>query len=234
MNKCVRGFALSLGIIASAVHAERMLTVDGTEVPLSELMSTCQGLIDQPDAQFACFSDLTRLMDEQSGQEPVAKVPVPEALDALRSVAQYQDNDSGLTIAGTDCTIQIVYYNNYFHVSRRNISEIDLFSATFDVSQLQYDTISEIRGAKVPLIEGELNTGSVAVTYGGAPLDSAQNNFSPRPPSATLDVYAAQIMTEIPAREGQSFEFVLIHPQRSGASAEIWDAFETFVDACKG
>jgi hypothetical protein len=75
-------------------------------------------------------------------------------------------------------------------------------------------------------------SGTNAAIRGGVALESAQNNFEPRSARTTIDVYANEVVTQLPAREDQAFDFVLIHPQRSQASAEIWTAFETFVNAC--
>lgn len=232
MKMSFKGFILSLCLVAGSVQAEQMLTVDGEEYPLSELMAVCQNMGDQPAGQLACFSDLTKLMAEQSAaaQEPV--VPVPEALNALRAVAQYQDDNTGLLIAGTDCNIQIIYYGNYFHVSRRNISEIDLFSVQFDAANLPIDQVSELSGAQVPMIEATLNAGTTAIMHGAIGLDSARNGFAPRTPGTTLDVYASEVISQLQPREDSKASFVLLHPQRLDASADIQGAFDTFLKAC--
>ena len=225
--------AMTFGMLAGSAQAEQMITVDGQEFPLSTLMATCQNMTDQPVAQIACFSDLTKLLDEQSGAAQANALSVPDALEALRAVAQYRDEETGLTIAGSDCNIQVVYYGNYFHISRRNISALDLFSARFSAAQLQYDQMSEVRGAQVPLVAVTLDAGAAAAVHGGIGLDSAQQGFEPRSPRTSLDAYALEVINQLPAQEGQSFEFVLVHPQRSGSSAEIWSAFEDFIAACR-
>jgi hypothetical protein len=232
MKTLLCGLAMSLGISAGAVSAEQTLTVDGTDYPLSTLMANCQNITDAPAVQIACFNNLTRLIAEQSGQEQRAAVPISKALDSLRALAQYQDDETGLTIAGSDCTINIVYFNNYFHISRRNISTIDLFSAQFDASKLQYDQIVRDQGGQAPLSKGAMDAGATALMHGGLALESGQHNFSPRSPGTTLGAYASEVVGELPGKEEQTVEFVLVHPKRAQASAEIWSAFEAFVTAC--
>lgn len=233
MKMLMCGFAMSLGILTSAVQAEQMLTIDGTEYPLSALMLTCQSMINRPEDQIACFSNLTRLLDQQSGTEQKETASVSQALESLRAVAEYQDNESGLSIAGADCKVQIVYFNNYFHISRRNISTIDLFSAQFDASKLQYDKLTAVQGAQAPLTRGLMDAGAIAAMRGGVALESSQHNFAPISPRMTIDDYANEVVGQLPVREDQAVEFVLIHPQRSQTSADIWGAFEAFVKACK-
>lgn len=226
------GIAMSLGALVGAASAQQTLIVDGTEFPLSTLMENCQSIVNDPVAQVACFNNITQLIEEQSGAKAASGPSVPEALDALRTAAEYQDADSGLSIAGTDCQIQIVYFNNYFHLSRRNISTIDLFSAEFDASKLQIDQVTDVRGAPAPLAKGVLADGATAATRGGVALDSSQNNFESKSPRTTIDVYANEVVDQLPANENGTFDFVLVHPQKQQSSDEIWGAFETFVKAC--
>lgn len=160
-------------------------------------------------------------------------VPVPQALADLRAAAQYEDDDTGLLIAGTDCSIQVTYFGNYYHLSRRNVSTIDLFSAQFDASQLQYDQITDVPSAQIPLSKAMMVDGAMAVMRGGMALDSNQDNFEPKSARSTLGAYANDVVGQLPAREDQAFDFVLIHPERRQVSADIWTAFETFVDSCK-
>lgn len=68
---------------------------------------------------------------------------------------------------------------------------------------------------------------------GGVGLESAQLGFAPRAPRATLDEYAREVADQLEETQSQMFEFVLIHPARSGAHAAIWGAFESFISACK-
>lgn len=233
MKTLIIGVAVSVSFAANAANAEQTLNVDGTDYPLSALMATCQNITDNPTAQITCFSDISRMLAEQTGGAQEEVLPVPDALDALRSVAQYQDDGSGLLITGTDCNIQVLYYNNYFHISRRNISSIDLYSAQFDASKLQYDQIAAVPGAQAPLSKAVLEAGATATALGGIALDSAQSNFTPRGPAATLDAYAQDVASQITGYEAATFEFVLVHPQRTQASSDIWTAFEAFVTACK-
>lgn len=233
MKKSTCGFALSFGFLATTAIAEQMIIVDGEEYALSSLTANCQSIANDPAAQIACFSALSRLMEEQSAGAQEPDVDVVETLNALRAVAEYQDNDSGLLITGADCNINVVYFGNYFHISRRNVSTIDLFSAEFDASKLQFDQISEVRGAQVPLLAGKMAPGASAVMRGGAQLDSTLDGFEPKSSRATLADFAAGIVGDLPVSEGQSFDFVLVHPERNDASAEIWTAFETFVETCR-
>lgn len=234
MKMLMRSFALWLGVLASNAQADQVITVDGKDYFLSFLTANCQSITNDPAAQIACFGAISELLEEQSGGVQESKISVTEALDALRAVAQYQDDESGLSIAGSDCNIHLVYFNNYFHISRRNISTIDLFSAQFDASNLQYDQIVQVQDAQSPVSKGFMAPGVTAVMHGGVALESAQHNFSPRSPRTTLDVYANEVVGELQGIQSQEFDFVLVHPQKSQASADIWSAFATFVDACKG
>jgi hypothetical protein len=233
MKMLACGIAMSIGALASDVMAYQILTVDGEEYLLSSLLENCQRITGDPEAQMDCISAISQLLAAKSGEAQETAVSVTQALDALRAVAQYQDDESGLSITGSDCSIHIVYFNNYFHISRRNISTIDLFSAQFDASKLQYDQIVEVQGAQAPLLQGFMAPGTNATMRGGVALESAQHNFSPRSPRTTMDVYANEVVSQLPAKEDQTFDFVLIHPKRSQASADIWSAFETVVKACK-
>ncbi len=232
MKMLMCGFAMSLGVLASTAKADQILNIDGEDYPLSTLLENCQSITDDPAAQIACVSSLSQLLAEQSSAAQENDVAVAPALDALRAVAEYQDDGSGLSIAGSDCNIHMIYYNNYFHISRRNISSIDLFSAQFDASKLQYDQIVQVQGAQAPLLTGVMDVGTNATVRGGIALESALDNFEPRSPRTTMDAYANEVVGQLQAREEQSFSFVLIHPQKTQASAEIWSAFEAFVSLC--
>ncbi|PJI84559.1 hypothetical protein BC777_3620 [Yoonia maricola] len=233
MKMLMCGFAVSLSALASDVNAEQILTVDGNDYPLSSLLENCQSITDDPAAQIDCFSAISRLLDEQTGEAEEEGASVTEALDTLRTVAQYQDSESGLLIAGSDCNIHIVYFNNYFHISRRNISTIDLFSAVFDASKLQYDRTVQVQGAQAPLFTGFMDVGATAAMRGGVALESTANNFAARSPGMSIDVYANEVVGQLPPTEAQTFNFVLVHPARNQASGEIWAAFEGFVTACR-
>lgn len=233
MKMLMCGFAMSLGVLATNAKADQIINVDGEDYFLSHLTENCQSITGDPAAQIACFSALSRLLEEQSGEVQENGEAVIQALDALRAVSQYQDDDSGLSIVGADCNVHIVYFNNYFHISRRNVSSIDLFSAQFDASKFQYDQIVQAQGGQVPLSKGVMADGTNAAMRGGAALESTLDNFEPRSPGTTLDVYANEVVSQLPAREAAAFDFVLVHPQRSQASADIWSAFEDFVNACQ-
>jgi len=174
------------------------------------------------------------LLEEQFGENNESAASVPEALDALRAVAQYEDEDTGLIISGTECYIQILYYDNYFHISRRNVSSIDLFSAEFDASKLQYDQVSEVRGAQAPLFQGRMDSGEIARVLGGIALESSQHNFASKSAGTTIGAYASEVAVQLVANESQDLDFVLIHPKRQQSSGEILSAFEAYLGACRG
>ena len=234
MKTLICGLTVSLGLMANSATAQQMINIDGKDYPLSDLMATCQQITDDASKQVACFNDLAKLMAEQSGGTQKAQVSVPDALAALQEIAQYQDDDSGLVIAGTDCNIEVTYYGNYYHLSRRNISTLDLFTAKFDASKFQYDQLSQGQSGAASLAKGVLEAGATASTRGGVELDSAKLKFAPKSPRATLDAYASEVVAQLPEKANETFEFVLVHPKNQDASADIWGAFETFVGACKG
>jgi len=231
----VCGLAATIILWGTSLSAQQTLIVDGVERELSDLMAQCQSITNDRVAQVTCFGDVTALLEEQSGGAGPSEstVPVPEALDALKAVAQYEDPDSGLSITGDDCDIQIVYYNNYFHISRRNISTIDLFSAEFDASKFQYDQIVAVNGAQLPLSRSTMDAGETGRARGGVGLDSSQVGFTAKSPRTSLADYAQEVVGQLPVAESQSIDFVLIHPQRSNVHGEIWGAFQTFIAACR-
>jgi hypothetical protein len=224
---------LSLGIMSSAVVADQTVSVNGESYSLSALTASCQGIVNDPAAQIACFSALSQLLEEQAPAAQENAVAVADAFDALRAVAQYADGESGVSITGADCKIQISYFGNYFHISRRNVSTVDLFSAEFDASRLQIDQVVDAQGTAVPMLRGTMDVGATATIRGGAALDSTLDNFPARSARTAIDVYASEIVGLLPAQEVQSFDFALIHPNQSQASGEIRSAFETFVTACR-
>ncbi|SFJ83334.1 hypothetical protein [Jannaschia pohangensis] len=233
MKTIIYGMVMSLGLVANGALAEQMISVDGVEYTLSSLMANCQEKNSDPAEQIACFNNVSQLIQEQSVEEEADALSVPEALDALRSLAQYQDDETGLAIVGEGCSIRIVYFNNYFHISRRNISNIDLFSAAFDVSKLQLDRSVGVAGSQAPLSRGQMEAGAAASVIGGMALDSAQNGFEPKSARETIADFAIHILGQLPNRADEAFEFVLVHPKRSDAGAEIWGAFESFAKACQ-
>ncbi|MDA9865538.1 hypothetical protein N9C96_02565 [bacterium] len=234
MKKLLCGLTLSLGVSASAVYAEQMLSVDGVEYPLSTLMNNCQSMTDNPGAQVACFGALSQLLEQQAAGTQTDSASVTQSLDALRAVAEYQDDETGLYIEGSDCRIRIVYFDNYYHLSRRNISSLDVYSAEFDASKIDYGTIASVSGAQAPLSKGSMFVGTTAAMRGGVALESSKNNFPARSPRTSLDDYAKEVVAQLPARDDQAVEFVLVHPARNQASADIWNAFEAFVNDCSG
>lgn len=233
MKLLMSSLAMSLSIVASDAMAEITLKVDGQDYTLSALMENCQSLADDPSAQIACFSAVSKLVEDQAGAVQQNVVSVPDALEALRDLAEYEDELTGLSIAGTGCKVEILYYNNYFHISRRNVSSIDLYSATFDASKLQYDEVSEVRGAQAPLYTGVLDDGSTAKMLGGVALESSQLNFEPKSARMSIGDYAVEVADQLETNEGEEFDFVLVHPAKEKSNAKIWSAFETFVEACK-
>lgn len=171
-------------------------------------------------------------IEEAERQKKLASVP--EALEKLRALAQYQDDGSGLSIAGTDCNIRVVYFGNYYHLSRRNVSTLDLFSAEFDASQLRYDQTSHVSGTHIAVLRGVMDAGATASMRGGIEMDSSIHGFEPKSARVSLDVYASEVLSQLAVSENQTFDFVLVHPAKQQASADIQSAFKTFVDACNG
>lgn len=233
MKLLMLGLAMSFSAFASDAKAEEMVTVDGVEYPLSILTKNCQSMSADPQAMIACFNALSGLLEQQGGGSQASGPSVPEALEQLRSVAEVNGNESGLLIAGADCKIQITYFGNYFHISRRNVSTVDLFNVEFDASKLEYDQFSRGRGSQVVLANGMMKDGETAATSGGFELDSSANGFASRSARASLADYAKEVVDQLPVTEGQAFDFVLVHPERSDNSTEIWGAFEKFVNACE-
>ena len=233
MKLLIYGLTLPLTLLASNLLAQETLIVNGKEYTITALTENCQSLSDEPQAMAACFTALSQLIERQSDGEQDDAPDVLRSLDNLRAAAEVQNDDSGLSILGTGCTIQIVYYNNYYHVSRRNVSQLDLYSAEFDVSEIQYEEFDEVRGAQAPLISGLMADNETATTRGNVGLDSSANGFDAKPGRTPVGEYALEIVDQLQADEDQSFDFVLVHPDRRDNSDAIWEAFERFVDACK-
>ena len=225
--------AIGMGAVASVANAEQTISIDGTAYPLSALMASCQGIVDDPARQVACFNDLSQLIAMQAANAAPNGTSVPEALEALRAAAVYQDDDTGLVIDGTGCELRIVYYGNYFHVSRRNISEIDVVAASFDASKVEADRTIAAAAAGSTIVQGAMADGATASASGGTALDSSQHGFPPKSPRLTIAQYAAEVAGLLPRREGPAFAFVLVHPKRAGAQDEILAAFETYLGACR-
>ena len=223
------GLALSLGLFAQDASAVRALDAEEANFSVTELMEECRNMTGTAEEKVACFNAVSQLIQNQGEVQEKSGPSVPEALKALRAAAEYQNDDTGLSITGTDCNVQFVYFNNYFHISRRNVSTIDLFSASFDASNV--DPEPEVRGGG-PLAKGAMDDGATALTSGGLALDSKQQNFSAKSARTTIADYANEVISQLPAAEAQTFEFVLIHPERQNAAADILSAFEAFVTAC--
>lgn len=232
MKKLIFGLTLALGLSASAAQAGMTVEIDGTEYPLVALMDNCGNASGGDEARLACFSALTKLLKDQN-TDPKVALSITQALEELKAAAQHQDDESGLSIDGNECLVTIVYFNNFFHISRRNVSTIDLFSAKFDASKMQYDQTKQVNGSSMTWSKGLMELGATAVSTGGLALDSKQKGFSPKPANKTLSDYAKSVADELTKKEEQTFDFVLVHPSRKQDSAKIWDAFETFVSACK-
>lgn len=234
MKTLTRSLAIALAGLAGTANAEQIVTIDGETYFLSHLTENCQAITDDPAAQIACFGAISALLEEQPAEETNDPEAINLALDDLRTLASFSDGETGLQINGAGCNIHLMYYANYFHISRRNISELDLFSAEFDASKLQIEKTMQVQGGAAPLFRGVLDDAATAIVRGGAVLDSAGYGFAPRAPSATLDDYASEVVGQLPAAEKQTFDFVLIHPANGGSTPEIWAAFQTYVAACKG
>ena len=230
LTSCV---LLSLGILSAPAYAEVMVTVDGEEIAFSVLMETCKSMTGDAEAKLACFNSLSAHIDNQTDATPEDTELVAQTFENLQAVAQYHSDETGLSITGTDCSVTFSYFANYFHTSRRNVSTIDIFSVEFDASQIQSDQINEIRGGQTPLFSGLMSDNGTAVIRGGAAMDSAEHDFAPKSARMTLDAYADTVLDQLPAKEDQAFEFVLVHPNRSAASADILAAFTDFVAACQ-
>ena len=240
MKKLAGGFLVSLGIVSSSVSAEIMLNVNGTEYTLTALMENCQSMVDKPEAQIACFGAVSKLVEQQSPEAQsgnaaptVSAVSTSDALEALRNVAEYQDNQSGLIIQGSECKAQIIYYANYFHVSRRNVSSMDLFSTRFDASEIANDKTVQSSPDQAHMSKGYMRAGSVAEVTGNTTIDSAQYNIAPKPGRMAIADYAVQVVDQLEADENNEFAFVLVHPEKNQSSGEIWNAFDTYVDTCQ-
>lgn len=228
MKMLICGVALSIGLVTSGASA-----AIEAELDLTTMMENCRTMTGAPEAQIACFNAVSELLKKQAGEAQEETTSIPEALDALRSAAEVETAETGLTITGADCNIHILYFNNYFHISRRNVSTIDLFSAQFDAADLDYDQSANRAGSQPPLSRGVMASGTAKVS-GGVALDSKQNKFDSKSARASIADYAQEVATQLPARDDQSFDFVLVHPDRLQASNDIWTSFEAYVKACNG
>lgn len=226
MKMLMCGVALSFGLVTSGASA-----AIEAELDLTTMMENCRTMTGAPEAQIACFNAVSELLKKQAEQAQDDTPSIPEALAALREAAEVQNADTGLKITGTDCKIHVLYFNNYFHISRRNVSTIDLFSAQFDAADLDYDQSANRPGAQPPLSRGVMASGTARVS-GGVALDSKKDNFDSKSARASVSDYADEVIAQLPTSDAQSFDFVLVHPDRQQASNDIWASFEAYVKAC--
>lgn len=234
MKTLMYGFVAALGFSATNAAADQIVIVDGESYFLSHLTENCQSITGDPAAQIACFNALSQLLENQTEVAPIDAEAIAQSFDAFRTLAEVRDQDSGLLISGADCKLHVLYYGNYFHISRRNISTIDLMSVQFDAAQLPAGSLTPVGGGPLPLMQGTVSGNTTAAVRGAIELDSARDGFDAKAPDMTLDVYASEVVAQLPAQEVSSFQFMLVHPQRAAASAEIQTAFDAFVTACNG
>lgn len=227
------GLALALAPFASSAEADVKVTVDGTEVRLSTLMENCKSIKGDPEAQVACFSALSKMLEGQSAGGAQEDATIAKRVDALRQVAEFKDDGSGLTVAADGCLLNVIYYNNYFHISRRNVSTIDIVNVHFDATRLQFDQASMAQSGQDPFSRGIMDVGARAQMRGGIALGSDIQNFEPKSARMPLDAYVNEVLTQLPGREDQVFDFVMIHPSKSGQFAEIWTAFSQLIATCR-
>lgn len=219
---------------ATAAQAEQMIIVDGESYRLSHLTRNCQSITDDPAAQIACFGALSRLLEEQASAPAVNAELIAARLTTLQSAAEHRAEDTGLLIEAADCKLHLTYYGNYFHISRRNISTIDVISVSLDAAALDLTRLAPATAGPVPQMQAAVLPGATAAVRGGFGLDSDIDRFTPRAPQMTLDAYAQSIVAELSPREVTDFDFVLVHPARAAAQAEIITAFRDFAAACQG
>ena len=228
------GLGIVLGILSSSVSAEVMVNVDGVQYALSALMENCQSMGDNPTDQIACFNAVSKLLDQQAAEpEEASTSSVPEALEALRSVAQYDNGDSGLIVQGTECKAHIIYYANYFHVSRRNVSSIDVFSVQFDASEISQEQINQAASRNAFVSKVVMQPGAVAKSIAGEAIESAQFGIAPKSARTTIADYAVEVADQLSTNQSGEFDFVLVHPAKQQSGAEIWSAFEAYVQECQ-
>lgn len=234
MKPFLGGLAIATAILPAQADAQVTLVVNGNEYELTDLIARCQSMDADPAAQISCFNAVSTLLEEQTGSAEIPEaLPAAEALNKLRGLAEYEDSETGLMIRGAECTAQIIYYGNYFHVSRRNVSSLDLFSVQFDASDVAPGGIDKTGGQQAFLSRGTMRPGAVASAIGGVGLSSAQFDFAPRSPRATLAEYAVEVVDQLPPEDSSAFDFVLVHPAKQQASDEIWAAFDTYLAACQ-
>lgn len=226
--------AMSVGMLTTGAHAEMVLQIDGKDYPLSTLMDHCQSMADDQAKQVACFQAVSDLVEQQTAPPPVENtVSASAALEALQAIASVEDSETGLIIQGSGCNAQITYYANYFHISRRNVSSLDLYSVRFDASDFAYDQTIMAPGGQSLVATGAMKSGTVAQTFAGLEVESTQNGFAAKGPGIPVSDYALEVADQLAITESDTFDFVLVHPAKQQASDEIWSAFETYVAACQ-
>lgn len=227
--------AVLIAGLASGANAANPIEFEGAKLSIPELMEKCSRAEGGSEAQLKCYALLAQALKEQENAKPAGTIgvsPAAEKLEALRSVAEYQDAESGLTIVGEGCQVAVFYYGNYYRISRRNVSSIDLIHAQFDASKMQYGQMSMIQGPSMTMIRGVVDGSSPATNKGGLALESVQHGFASKSAGQTIDEYANQVVSQLPGRSEQTFDFVLVHPKKAAESNEILNAFALFVQAC--
>lgn len=217
---------------ASAQGAQATIDAKKKAPSVTELMEQCRSDTLSAEAKVQCFTDLADQL-RSGAASPSVTGSVQEALDGLRRVAEYQDNETGLVIAGDSCFIHVLYYGNYFHISRRNVSTIDLVSAKFDASKLQFDQMADVSQANLSWSKGVMDAGATAVFQVGMALESNKHGFDAKQASLSLQEYAGLVVDQLPVQESQNFDFMMVHPAKADARAQIKQAYEELVTACK-
>lgn len=82
------------------------------------------------------------------------------------------------------------------------------------------------------MIRGVVDGSSPATIKGGLALESVQHGFASKSAGQTIDEYANQVVSQLPGRSEQTFDFVLVHPKKAAESSGILNAFALFVQAC--
>jgi len=231
MKALIGSLAIGFGVLASGVQAEVILKVDGKDYTLTELTAHCQSMEEDPVAQIGCFNAVSALLEQQTSAPAAAPTAdVASALDALRNVAQYEGAETGLTITGEGCNAHIVYYANYFHISRRNVSSLDLYSAKIDMSKLALNDTAQSDGL---MANGAMQPGATVEAFGGDAIGSDAFAFEAKSARISVADYAVTVADQLATSASGGFDFVLVHPAKQQSSAEIWDAFNTYTQACQ-
>lgn len=232
--KTLMGVTL-LGLASFATEMRAATAFDpNANQSVQELIDQCSRLEAASDEQLQCFKLLSKAIEEQenNSSDDQAQI-VQSSFEALRSVAQHSDDETGLRIFGDACEITVFYYGNFYRVSRRNVSVIDVYYAQFDASKLLLDQVSPVAGASYSRVKGVMENGAAAITAGGAELGSDVFGFAPKAASQSMNEYANLVVKAVPPQQDQTFEFVLVHPKKADAAADVMAAFSEFVQACQ-